>query len=75
MVLEAVATTDGARGVEIEAARAGGEAAEQGPFWFGQQRVRPVDGSPQGLLAPYCGAGAASEEPEAIMQPRDDLGG
>ena len=49
------------------------QAAQEGLFWGREQRVGPIDGGAQGLLARQGGAAAAREQAETIAQPLRDL--
>ena len=64
---------DLSRRIEVEAADEHREPTEQRALGVGQQRVRPVDGGPQCLLAPDRGARAAGQQPEPVHQTVQDL--
>ncbi len=74
-----LATRDGAAGAHLlgglqrEAAREDGQAAEEHALLAGEQVVAPLDGGAQGLLAGARRAAAAGEDVEAVAQSRRDL--
>ena len=60
--------------VQAEAAGEHRQAPQQHLLGAGQQRIRPGDGRPQGLLAFQRGAAAPGQQPEPLVQPVVQLG-
>jgi hypothetical protein len=52
-----------------------GQASEQAPFPFAQLVVAPVQRGPQGPVALRGRAAAAGQQPEAVLQPGQELPG
>ena len=61
-------SADGFGGFELEATGEHGQPSEQDPLGLREQVERPVDQSPQGLLARQGGAVPSGEKPEAMLQ-------
>ena len=71
--VEHVAAGDGLGGLQREAPREDGEAAQQRLLVVGEELVAPVDGRLQGAVAGERGAAPVGEQAEAIVEPRRDL--
>ncbi len=73
-ILDAVAGHDAPRVTGVERPGEHAEPVEDDAFGVFEQRVRPVDGGAQGLVAFECRATPAAQEPEPLVEQRRDLG-
>ena len=65
---------DHLRGIEIKATQKRRQPAKHDPLGLGQQRMRPIDRGPQGLLAAHRGTGTPGQQPEPVAQTIKNLG-
>ena len=73
--LDPVTRGDGGRGLDTERPGEHAETVEHGTVPVVEERVRPVDGRPERLVAFHRGAAAAGQEPKALVEEAGDLVG